>query len=152
MFTHKVTYTDFDGNERTETLYFNLTKAELTELQLTFPGGYAEHIQEVTDKGDRPEIIRLFKDLLKRSYGVKSDDGRRLIKTDELYDEFTQTGAYDEVFMKLCTDAEFATDFVGGIMPDFGDPEGKAKIMADAKSELLDKTKARIEAKKQGDE
>ena len=90
----------------------------------------------------------MFKDLMARTYGVKSEDGRRLIKSPELYEEFTQTGAYDEFFMKLCTDADFATEFVAGVMPDFGDPEAKAKVVADAKAELLAKTQARIEEKK----
>lgn len=152
MFTYSVKYTDFDGVEREETLYFNLSRAELTELQLTYPGGYGEHIEKITKAQDRPEIIRMFKDLMARTYGEKSDDGRRLIKSPELYEAFTQTNAYDEFFMRLCSDAEFAASFVAGVMPDFGDPEAKAKALADAKQELLDKFRNQIEREKQDSE
>lgn len=152
MYAKSIKYIDFNGVEREERLYFNLSRAEVTELQLVFPGGYAEYIDKITKAQDRPKIIDMFKDLMARSYGVKSDDGRRLMKSAELYEEFTQTGAYDEFFMKLCTDAEFATEFIAGVIPDFGDPEGKAKIVADAKADLLAKTQARIEEKKQDSE
>ena len=141
MLTKKITYTDFDGNERTETFYFNLSRAELTELQLTYPGGYAEHIEKVTDSQDRPKIIEMFKDLIKRSYGEKSEDGRRLVKSSEISEAFMQTPAYDELFMEIATNADFATEFVAGVMPDFGQPEKKAEVIA--------QTKALIEEKKQ---
>lgn len=143
MFTHEITYKDFDGVERTETFYFNLSRAELTELQLTYPGGYAEHIEKVTKSQDRPAIVAMFKDLIKRTYGEKSEDGRRLMKSEELSNAFMETNAYDDLFMRLAQDADFATSFVSGVMPDFGDEKAK-----DAKAELIAKTRARIEEKR----
>lgn len=140
MLTKKITYTDFDGVERTETFYFNLTRTEITELQLTYPGGYAEYIEKVTDSQDRPKIIEMFKDLIMRTYGEKSEDGRRLIKSPELSKAFMETPAYDELFMEIATNADFATEFVAGVMPDFGQPDKKAEVIA--------QTKARIEEKK----
>lgn len=140
MLSKKITYTDYDGVQRTETFYFNLSRAELTELQLTYPGGYAEHIERVTDSQDRPAIIALFKDLIKRTYGEKSEDGRRLVKSPELSEAFMQTPAYDELFMEIASNSDFATEFVANVMPDFGEPDKKAQLIA--------QTKARIEGKK----
>lgn len=140
MFKEKITYTDYDGVVRTETFYFNFTKSELLELQLMYPGGYAEYIDKTVDSQDRPKLMAMFKDLIKRTYGEKTEDGRRLIKSEELSNAFVQTPAYDQLFMKLASDNEYATSFVLGVMPDMGDP--------DKKQEILDKTKAKLEEKK----
>ena len=141
MLAKKITYADYDGHKRTETFYFNLTKSEITELQLTYPGGYAEYIEKVVESGDAPELMKMFKDIIRRSYGEKTDDGKRLVKSDELSRAFMETLAYDELFMELCHDADYALKFVAGIMPDFGDD----------KERLLEETKAKIISMK-GDE
>ena len=117
MLTKTVKYTDYNGNERTETLNFHLTKAEIAEMELSMPGGMSVTIQRIIEAQDTKELIALFKDLLLKSYGVKSPDGRRFIKNDELREEFSQTGAYSEMFMELATDAKAASDFVNGIIP-----------------------------------
>ena len=117
MLTKTVKYTDYNGNERTETLNFHLTKAEIAEMELSMPGGMSVTIQRIIEAQDTKELIALFKDLLLRSYGVKSPDGRRFIKNDELREEFSQTEAYSEMFMELATDAKAASDFVNGIIP-----------------------------------
>ena len=117
MLTKTVKYTDYNGNERTETLNFHLTKAEIAEMELSMPGGMSAIIQRIIEAQDTKELIAIFKDLLLRSYGVKSPDGRRFIKNDELREEFSQTEAYSEMFMELATDAKAASDFVNGIIP-----------------------------------
>ena len=117
MLTKTVKYTDYNGNERTETLNFHLTKAEIAEMELSMPGGMSVTIQRIIEAQDTKELIALFKDLLLRSYGVKSPDGRRFIKNDELREESSQTEAYSEMFMELATDAKAASDFVNGIIP-----------------------------------
>ena len=142
MLTKKITYTDFDGVERTETFYFNLTRSEITELQLTYPGGYAEYIEKVTASQDRPKIIEMFKDLIMRTYGEKSEDGRRLMKSPERSKAFMETPAYDELFMQIATDPNFATEFVAGVVPDFGQPDKKAEIVAQTKQLLEEKRQA----------
>jgi len=112
-----MTFTDYNGNERTEDFYFNLTKAELAEMELSTTGGLGQMIQDIINAQDTPRIISIFKDLVLKSYGVKSADGRRFIKSKELSMEFAQTEAYSDLFMTLATDEAAATEFVNGIVP-----------------------------------
>lgn len=117
MFAKKITYTDFNDVERTETFYFNLSKAEIAEMQVTTEGGLAEKLQKIIDSKDQAEIFKMFKFLILKAYGEKSEDGRRFIKNAELSEAFSQTAAYDEFFMELGTNSEAATAFVNGIIP-----------------------------------
>lgn len=117
MLKKKITYTDYNGNERIEDFYFNLTKAEIMEMEMTTSGGLAEMIQRVVNSKDAPTIVKIFKDLVLKSYGQKSLDGKRFIKNDQLREEFEQTEAYSMIFMELATDADAASKFVNGIMP-----------------------------------
>lgn len=121
MITKTITYNDYNGNERTEDFLFNLTTAELMEMEMSVDGGLAEKINKITKTQKGHEIIKIFKDLINRSYGEKSDDGRRFIKTNDagvpLYIAFSQTEAYSKLFMELATNAEKAAEFVNGIIP-----------------------------------
>lgn len=117
MLKKSITYTDYNGVERTEDFYFNLSKAEVMEMELSTSGGLAEMITRIVAAQDAPAIIKVFKDLVLKSYGVKSPDGRRFEKSDELRDEFAQTEAYSQLFMELATDADAAAKFVNGIVP-----------------------------------
>lgn len=117
MIKKTITYTDYNGVERTENFYFNLSKAEVMEMEMGTDGGMAESIRKIVDAKDAPAIIRVFKDLVLKAYGVKSDDGRRFIKSKELSDGFSQTEAYSQIFMELATDADAAAKFVNGIVP-----------------------------------
>lgn len=111
------TYTNFNGEEVTEDFYFNLTKAEILEMELGHTGGLAEYIQQVINAKEVTEIMTIFKKILLLSYGKKSPDGRRFIKSKELQDEFSQTQAYSDLFMELATDADKAAKFINGITP-----------------------------------
>lgn len=117
MFKKTVTYTDYNGVERKEDFFFNLSKAELMEMEMGTTGGYAEMIQKIVDAKDAPSIIRIFKELVLKSYGVKSDDGKRFIKSQELSDAFSQTEAYSQIFMELATDDKAAAEFVNNVVP-----------------------------------
>lgn len=117
MYCKTITYEDYNGTERTEKFYFNLTKAELTEMEMSTDGGMETLIKRITETKDGKELIKMFKSLIIESYGVKSDDGRRFIKNDEVRDSFAQTEAYSQLFMELATNADEATKFVNGIMP-----------------------------------
>jgi len=117
MLKKTIKYTDYNGVERTEDFYFNLTKAEIMEMQLSTTGGLDEMIQRIIATQDVPAIAKIFKDLVLRAYGQKSPDGRRFIKNDELTAEFSQTEAYSELYMSLATDADAASAFINGIVP-----------------------------------
>lgn len=117
MLKKRIKYTDYNGEEREEDFYFNLSKAEIIEMELSTEGGLKNMIEKITDARDMPQLIALFKKLIKMSYGEKSPDGKRFIKSDELSDAFTQTEAYSELFMELATDDNAASDFVNGIVP-----------------------------------
>lgn len=117
MLKKTFTYIDYNGVERTEDHYFNLSKAELMEMELSTTGGLAEMINKIVAAQDAPQIVKLFKDLVLKAYGQKSADGRRFIKSKELSDEFAQTEAYSQLFMELATDADAASKFVNGIVP-----------------------------------
>lgn len=117
MLKKTMTYTDYNGVERTEDFYFNLSKAEVMEMQMSTTGGLAEMIQRIVAAQDAPAIIKVFKDLVLKAYGQKSADGKRFIKSDALAEEFAQTEAYSQLFMELATDADAAAAFVNGIVP-----------------------------------
>ena len=111
------TYNDYNGGTRTKDFYFNLTQAEITEMELSVDGGLVEMINRIVAAKDGKQIINLFKDIILRAYGEKSPDGERFIKTQELRDAFAQTEAYSDLFMELATDSEAAAKFVAGIIP-----------------------------------
>ena len=117
MLKKTITYTDYNGLERTENFYFNLSKAEIAEMELTTVGGFAEMIQRVVDAQDQAAIVKIFKDLILKAYGEKSEDGKRFMKSDEIATAFAQTEAYSILFMELATDADSAAAFVNGIIP-----------------------------------
>lgn len=117
MIKKTISYTDFNGNERTEDHYFNLTKAEITKMELSIKGGLAELINRIVAAQDTPAIIEVFEDLIKRSYGVKTPDGRGFVKRPEDLEAFMATEAYSQLFMELATDADAAAQFVNGIIP-----------------------------------
>lgn len=127
MIKKTMTYTDYDGVQRTEDFYFNLTKAEVAEMQMSTVGGLDKMINQIISEQDGKRIIELFKDLVLRSYGKKSPDGRRFIKNQELRDDFAQTEAYSDLFMELATDADAASAFVNGIVPNMDDLAAKVK-------------------------
>ena len=117
MIKKTITYSDYNGVERTEDFYFNLTRAEITKMELSIKGGLAEMIKRIVDAQDTPAIIEVFEDLIKRSYGVKTADGRGFVKKSEDLESFMATEAYSQLFMELATDADAAAAFVNGIVP-----------------------------------
>ena len=117
MLAKTIKYTDYNGVERKETHYLNYNKAEIAEMELSTAGGLSEMIKKITEAQDGPSIMKLFKDIILGSYGVKSPDGKQFIKSDELSKQFSQTEAYSELFMELVTNADAAAEFVNGIVP-----------------------------------
>lgn len=116
MLKKTITYTDYNDVTHTETYLFNLSKAECMEMEMSTSGGLSEMIKKIIETQDVPAIIKIFKDLILKAYGVKSPDGKRFIKSEELSTAFAQTEAYSVLFMELATNAEEAAAFVNGIM------------------------------------
>ena len=117
MLKKTVTYGDYNGVERTEDFYFNLSKAEVTEMELSVEGGFSKMLEEIVKSKDNVRIMELFKQMVLKAYGEKSADGKRFVKSKELSEAFSQTEAYSEIFMELALDEKAAAAFVNGIMP-----------------------------------
>ena len=119
MIKKTIKYVDFNGVERTEDHYFNLTKAEITEMQLGVKGGLDKYIEEKVYENDTEAIIRIYKKLLLKAYGIKSEDGRRFIKSESISEEFSQTEAFSELFMELALNEQAAKEFMNNVMPSY---------------------------------
>lgn len=117
MLKKTITYTDYNNVERTEDFYFNLTKAEVMEMEMSTTGGLSETITKIVQEKNHPAIIKIFKELVLKAYGEKSADGKRFIKSEEISAAFSQTEAYSIIFMELAMDADAAAKFVNGIVP-----------------------------------
>ena len=117
MLKKTITYTDYDGLERTEEFRFNLTKAELMDMELTTVGTFSKLMQKIIDEKDMVRLAKYFKELILKSYGVKSDDGKRFIKSPELSEAFSQTEAYSELYMELLSNSDYAVKFIQQVMP-----------------------------------
>ena len=126
MLKKTITYTDFNGTSRTEDFYFNLTKAELAKLELSEDGGFSKYIEKIVQAQDVPTLAALFEKIVLMSYGEKSADGKRFIKTapdgHKLADDFVQTEAYSELYMELVTDDKAAAAFMNGVVPQASAP------------------------------
>lgn len=129
MLKKTISYVDYDGNKRTEDFYFNLTKAELVEMDMSETGGLDRLIKKIIAEQDTARIVEMFKKIIFQAYGEKSLDGKRFIKSKDLSEAFSQTEAYSELFMELISDANAAAAFVGGIIP--------AEVSANAKSNTI---------------
>lgn len=117
MLKKLITYVDYNGTERTEPFYFNLTKAEIMEMEMGTTGGMTEMIKRIVDARDSAALVKVFKELILAAYGEKSADGKRFMKSEEIRTAFSQTEAYSQLFMELAMDSNAAAEFVNGIMP-----------------------------------
>lgn len=121
MLKKTITYTDYNGVERIEDFYFNLTKAEIMDMELSKHGGLSEYVNRIVAAQDTPSIVKLFKELVLKTYGEKSDDGKRFRKVDDngvpLSIAFSETEAYSIIYMELATDAEAGAAFVNKLVP-----------------------------------
>lgn len=133
MIKKTITYTDYDGTSRTEEHYFNLSKAEILNLQFEEVGGFDKMLTKIVQEHDVVKLIKLFNQIIKVSYGVKSPDGKRFMKSEEIWKEFEETEAYSQLYMELIQDSKKAADFINGILPaDLHDP----KAIEEAKNKL----------------
>ena len=144
MFKKEIEYQDFNGQQRKETFYFNLSKAELMEMELSTQAGMEEMIKMLIATKDNAKIVQTFKDLILRSYGIKSEDGTRFIKTPELREAFEQSNAYSELFMEVLSSTDAQVAFINGVVNGVNVPEMKEED-AIAKLKELGYDTSRIE-------
>lgn len=117
MISKTFTYMDYNGNDRTETCYFNLNETEIIELESSAEGGLSVQLEDLTKSNDNKKLFETFKSIILKSYGEKSPDGRRFIKSKELTDAFEQSIPFSMLFMELAVDANAASSFINGIIP-----------------------------------
>ena len=125
MLKKTVTSTDFNGVERKEDYYFNLTEAELTEMELSTEGGLYEYLQKIINAKDQTQLIDVFKKIVLKAYGEKSDDGKYFMKSDEIRKKFEATQAYSDIYMELVLDDVAASKFIDAILPNVDKLKGK---------------------------
>lgn len=122
MIVKHIKYTDYDGNVREEEFRFNVSRAEAVEMLVQYPGGWKAYLNRIISAQDTAQLMELFKTLILKSYGVKTDDGKRFVKSEELSREFEQTEAYSELVMELIRSSTAASEFVNAVFPDFPEP------------------------------
>lgn len=118
MLQKTITYTDYNGTERTEDFFFNYKQSEIMEMELETDGGLAAQLQRITQKQDVPKVAKFFKNFVLGAYGERSADGKRFVKSKELREEFEQTEAYSVLILELLSDAKIAADFVAKVLPE----------------------------------
>lgn len=130
MFKKTVSYTDYNDEKQTRTLYFNLTRSEVIEMETESDVSFSDELKKIISEKNGKDIMRVFKMLILKSYGVKTEDGQGFRKNPELVEEFEQSAAYDALFMELCTNADSASEFISRVMP--LDEEQRKKIKDEA--------------------
>lgn len=133
MVTKTVTYTDYNGVERSEKFYFNLTQAELLDMELNTPNGLEKELRAINDTNDTRAIVNKVKEFMLKSYGVKSEDGKRFIKNDEVREAFVQSEAFSKLFMELLTDDEKCAEFFNAIVSAASAPAESMRTKLDNK-------------------
>jgi hypothetical protein len=144
MLKHEISYTNFDDEKVTETFYFNISKSELVELDVEHQEGMYEWLQTMQKTNDKKTLFHEFKKIVLMAYGQKSPDGKRFIKNDELREEFSQSAAFEELFVQLMTDETVIATFIKGVLPkdlsEEVEKSQKAEQMAEAEKTLAQKT------------
>lgn len=136
MYKKTFTYTDFNGNSVTEDAYFNLTRTEIMTMDLEMYGGFAEYLTKIVNTNDAPKMTEWYRKFIRKCVGIKSDDGRRFMKSEAISDEFEQTPMYDQLFIELTTDKGAAAEFIDNIIP----AEVRDTIAANRSNESNDDT------------
>lgn len=121
MIVYNETYTDYNGTQRTEEFRFHFNQAELLEMELSTEGGFSARVNRIINANSHPELLQVMKTFVLDAYGVKSEDGRRFMKSEQIRQEFMESPVYSRIFMRLTTGkdaAKLAAEFINGVTPD----------------------------------
>lgn len=138
MLKKSITYMDYNGNELTEDFYFHLSKAKVADMETSVEGGFSTKLKKLSTNATGADIVRIIKEFISASYGIKSEDGKHFYQSAEISREFESTEAYSELLMELCTNTEAAIEFVSKIFP-FNDEQRK-EIEEKVRAELPPET------------
>lgn len=116
MLTKRITYVDYNGNERTENFEFNLNRVEALDFALSIDGDLTEYVRKSVEEDNKAALIKMVKDIVLRSYGKKSEDGRRFMKSDEITRSFIETEAYSVLMTELISDSGESAKFINGVL------------------------------------
>lgn len=133
MYEKKIKFKGYDGVEREQSFFFNLTKAELLDMQFEIQGGFVDRVKKIIEIKDQPTIIKIFKEIILKSYGEKDDDGIHFNKVDpvtgrRLVDRFIETEAYSKLYVELATNEKAAADFINNVIPEDLAKEAKNEL------------------------
>lgn len=117
MLKKQVTYKDYDGNDKTTTLYFHLNKFEWLELETYTKGGLIENLKHAIETGNAKKTIDILKKIILRSYGEKDPETGSFEKSDDIAIRFSKTDAFSELFYELAYNEEAAQSFFMGLIP-----------------------------------
>lgn len=134
MFKKNISYVDYDGNKRNDEFYFNLNKAELMTLEFSYKGGIAGALQQSLRDHDMKTVMDIVTTMIKMSYGAKSADGRKFVKSPSVLEDFEFSEAYPTLLMDLVTNEGELDKFMTGIMP--------ADLQADVRAQIAKQREA----------
>lgn len=117
MLKREIKYEDFNGDEVSEVFYFNISKPELIELEVEHKEGFRKMLEHIIESKDQKELIKTFKELILLAYGQKSEDAKHFVKSEKLREEFSQSAAYNTLFIELATSDNAAITFLKGVLP-----------------------------------
>lgn len=117
MLKKTVSYKDFNGNQQKEAFWFHLSETEMAEIDSKHKSGYREYLVGLVNSEDREKLFQEFKSVILNAFGEKSEDGRSFVKNEALREAFSQTAAYNALFIEIASDADAAAAFINGIMP-----------------------------------
>lgn len=116
MIKQSISYVDYNGENQTEDFYFNLSKAEILEMMVA-DENIVESLQNLAKNGTATQAMNWFKDLIQKSVGEKSEDGKRFVKSPEITKNFMESPAFSEFLFDIIQNPAKSEPFVQGLLP-----------------------------------
>ena len=122
-------YVDFNEVKQKEDFYFHLSKSELLTMEVSVKDGLGDMLKQIVKSEDGGEMTRILREIILKSVGIKSEDGKRFIKNDKIADDFAASPAFDQLFFEVATDADKAAAFIkGAVPPEFAESFDEAAL------------------------